>query len=156
MIGRLAARRFSRKRAVAVHAVGAPAAVQVVAAKLGAWNRPISLVAPLIDAHHEDAHERRRPAIPALETPVEEAQLRAIDIGRYRSRLVAEIDRSHQVLERHRVAPWPDDQALAAAGEAGCAPLAHPEKIAQRAALKDVVPSADVQGGDVDLRVMLL
>src|SRR6202011_6397813 len=83
-IGWLGSGRFGRERAVAICAVGAPAAMQIIAPPLRAGQRPFLLLAPLVQAHHVDSHWRAasRAVLFAFEPNVEEIQLTAIEAVR--------------------------------------------------------------------------
>ena len=78
-VGGLVSRGRRVERAVARRRVRPPAAVQVVVRPHRSGERPLVLVAPLVDAHHEDAHRRLGgdAVVDPLEPVVEPADLQS-------------------------------------------------------------------------------
>ena len=57
-IGRFDAGSLARESAVAEGAIGAAAAMQIVAAPFGAWQRPFLFLAPFLESHHINFYRR--------------------------------------------------------------------------------------------------
>ncbi len=132
--------------------------MKIEAAEIGARQWPILFIPPLIDAHGEDAHRRFRveAVARALEPVVKPAQLHAVQIQGNRTRRQTKIDAANEVRERHRMTPRPEHEARSASGAITAAAGTHAGIVSNGAALKDVVPPADIERGHGDFVVLLL
>src|SRR5262249_2504297 len=136
-------------------AVGWAGAAQKILAVLRSGKRQSPPVGTLIRAHRENADQWAAVTVFSFEMAIEEAQLHAVYIRRDRSRLVTEVDCTHEILEWHRVTPRTDHEPLSRASALRSAACTHAGKVANRPTLKDVVPAANVKRGHPDLGVAL-
>ena len=127
--------------------VGPARAVQVPGFVAGIGQRPVLLLAPLVDAHHEDldrgaAPGRRAAAQPAVEEPqVLARQILGDGVGGEAEPAVGVDAGAVQVV------PGPDDQALPLPGLGGAGPGPELGERPRGVGGEDVEPPADVQRG---------
>ncbi len=129
-------------------------AVQIPRLPIGAGEGPFVLVAPLVDAHDEEAQWGfiQHAIILTLEPIVEPLQLQRIEIRHGRR---AKVDLAHACRCTQRMGPRPDDE-LALARRCRAAVLPHSVEVVEDIGRPQVIPVTHVEGRYGDVAPLLL